>query len=250
MSVDHSPHATPVEIREKTLLTYIADLELEVDRLRRQLDFLYHSTADTARKVNFLCSEPAERTPDALLQIQASIQDLRETLHDLRETGGFHPAHDHVVPIAIRPLLEQVLRWHQRILNMPQVALRLDLEENHVEWFPARLRHILDNLVANALGGAGAVQGEIRVSLAVRETASMYEFRLTSNGPGQQARATDALALFHRSSPARSANLQVSLAVVKVLVEQSGGTTEFHSGDDQCTSCVITLPRFDLHDHL
>lgn len=246
----HSARLTDPGIREKTLLNYIADLELEVDRLRRQLDFLHQSAVEATKTIYGLCTATPEENQIALVSIQDSAKQLHETLQDLRESQGFHPAQDHVIPIAIRPLVTQVLRWHQRILNMPQVALRLELDQECLEWFPARLRHILDNLIGNALAGAGSIQGEVRITIAARESAGGYELRLSSNGPGQQFGSADALALFHRSSPARSAELNVGLAVVKVLVEQSGGTTQFHSGEDQCTNCVITLPRFDLDDHL
>ena len=53
--------------------------------------------------------------------------------------------------IAVRPLAEQVFRWQQRLEKAPETSLQPELPCEHVEWFPARFRHILDNLLSNAL---------------------------------------------------------------------------------------------------
>jgi signal transduction histidine kinase len=58
------------------------------------------------------------------------------------------------------------------------------------------------------------------------------------------------LQLFHRAAPARAAGLGVGLAVVKLLVEQSGGTLTVDSGEGQGTTFVAILPRYDMDDYL
>jgi signal transduction histidine kinase len=52
------------------------------------------------------------------------------------------------------------------------------------------------------------------------------------------------------TSPARASGLGVGLAVVKLLVEQSGGELTVTSGLGQGTSLVATLPRYDVDDFL
>jgi signal transduction histidine kinase len=163
----------------------------------------------------------------------------------------YHPAHDQVVAIALRPLIAQVFRWQQRVLNAPDVVLRLELQCEHVEWFPARFRHILENLVANAVTYRDAGKGETRVTVAVSTAPDYYELRVSDNGLGMPAAEHVAMAeLFYRSAPARAAGLGVGLAVVKLLVDQSGGTVTTHSGNGQGTTIIAELPRYDRDDFL
>src|SRR5205085_3342759 len=129
------------------------DLELEVDRLRRQARFVRQQAREAVKRVALLCAhDPQGRDASSRLgEVAQAAAGLEAVLHDLQEPPGYHPAHDQVVAIAVRPLVEQVFRWQQRLVDAAQVALRLDLASEHVEWFPARLRHILDNLLSNSL---------------------------------------------------------------------------------------------------
>jgi len=156
-----------------------------------------------------------------------------------------------VVAIAVRPLAEQVFRWQQRLEGAPQVILRLELETEHVEWFPARLRHILDNLLSNALKYRDPGKAESWVRLGLRASPNDYELRVSDNGIGlpSEGRA-DMFELFYRAAPVRAAGLGVGLAVVKLLVEQSGGTLSADSGEGQGSTFVAVLPRYDVEDYL
>src|SRR5262249_21628802 len=114
------------------------------------------------------------------------------------------PAHDQVVAIAVRPLVEQVFRWRQWLVGGSPVTLRLELETGYVEWFPARLRHILDNLISNALKYRDPSKTEAWVRLALRESPQGYEFRVSDNGVGMPPGDRDrVLELFYRATPAR-----------------------------------------------
>jgi signal transduction histidine kinase len=42
----------------------------------------------------------------------------------------------------------------------------------------------------------------------------------------------------------------VGLAVVKLLVEQSGGSLAVDSGEGQGTTFVVVLPRYETEDYL
>src|SRR4051794_11274184 len=235
------------------LLAYLADLELEVDRLRKQSQFVQHEVRETLLGVQRLCAarNGTDDTLSPLAEIDRDVRQLATLLQDLREVSGYHPAHDQVIAVAVRPLAEQVFRWQQRLQRADGVALRLDLTVEHVEWFPARLRHVLDNLLSNALKYRDADKAEQWVRLALRASPDGYEFRVTDNGVGMPRQdRTHVLELFHRSAPARAAGLGVGLAVVKLLVEQSGGTLTADSGEGQGSSFVAVLPRYDLEDFL
>ena len=156
-----------------------------------------------------------------------------------------------MVAVAVRPLAEQVFRWQQRLPGPADVALRLELEADHVEWFPARLRHILDNLLSNALRYRDPAKAESWVQVGLRASPDGYELRVSDNGRGLTADARDHLFdLFYRAAPVRAAGLGVGLAVVKLLVEQSGGTLTVDAGPGQGTTFTVVLPPYDLDDHL
>jgi signal transduction histidine kinase len=250
----HSENGSiPTTSSIQLLLAYVADLELEVDRLRKQGQFMQHEMRAGLKRIQLLCKDAAGAggTPPALGDIDQTAKDLAGVLRDLHEPPGYHPAHDQVVAIAVRPLVEQVFRWQQRLLGAPAVALRLDLQSEHVEWFPARLRHILDNLLSNSLKYRDEAKAEAWVRLGLRVSSEGYELRVSDNGvglpPGEHERVFE---LFYRAAPARAAGLGVGLAVVKLLVEQSGGTLTVDSGEGQGTTFVAVLPRFDVDDYL
>lgn len=235
------------------LLAYVADLELEVDRLRKQGQLVQHEARETLKRIRLLCSDTAQPQNGLppLAEIEQAAKHLGAVLRDLHEPPGYHPAHDQVMTIAVRPLIEQVFRWQQRLVGAPEAVLHMELKSEHVEWFPARLRHILDNLISNALKYRDTGKGETRVLLSLRVSPSSYELRISDNGVGlRDGGRPDVFELFYRAAPARAAGLGVGLAVVKLLVEQSGGTLGVESDQGQGSSFVAVLPRYDVDDYL
>jgi signal transduction histidine kinase len=113
------------------------------------------------------------------------------------------------------------------------------------------LRHILDNLISNALRYRDAGKGETRVTLELRVLQEGYELRVTDNGLGMpKEQRNGMLELFYRAAPTRAAGLGVGLAVVKGLVEQCCGSVSLESGEGLGTSVTVRLPRYDLDDHI
>jgi signal transduction histidine kinase len=234
------------------VMGYAAALELEVDRLRRRDQFLQLQAQDFIRRISHSCKD-AEHSPDSLSSLTGTvIHDCNEfagLLRDLYEPAGYHPSFDQVIAIAVRPLAEQIFRWQQRLCGASDAVLRLDLQPDAIDWFPARLRHILDNLMSNALRYRDPQKGEIRVGLQLRTVADGYELRFTDNGLGiPEDQAAGLLELFYRAAPSRAAGLGVGLAVVKLLVEQCCGTIAVSSGRGQGTSITVVLPRYHMDD--
>jgi C4-dicarboxylate-specific signal transduction histidine kinase len=233
------------------LAAYVADLELEVDRLRKQGQFVRQAVQDTLKEIVREADGAAAANVPVVAAMVTAASDLAGMLHELREPPGYHPAHDQVVAIAVRPLVEQVFRWQQRLLGARDVQLRLNLETDHVEWFPARLRHVLDNLLSNALRYRDPAKADSWVEVRLRGTGGGYEIQVSDNGLGLTADAREHLfELLYRAAPIRPAGPGVGLAVVKLLVEQSGGTLTVDSGRGQGTTFTVSLPPYDLNDHL
>ncbi|HVK14810.1 MAG TPA: ATP-binding protein, partial [Gemmataceae bacterium] len=234
------------------LLAYVADLELEVDRLRRQNRFIETNAVRTLTQILRLCTSPAagEVLP-TLARVEETARDLFGVVKDLHEPPGYHPSYDQVVAIAIRPLAEQVFRWQQRLTGVGSVQLRLELEADHVEWFPARLRHILDNLLAQGLRSRDPAAAESWVSVRLQAGDGVYLLGVVDNGleppDGIDRRSSD---LFYRAAPARSAGLGAGPAVARLLAEQSGGSLTTSRRDGGGTEYLVSLPRYDLLDYL
>ena len=225
------------------LAAYVADLELEVDRLRKQAQFVRQAVQDALKEIARQADGAAAADVPAVAAIATTAADLGGLLDELREPPGYHPAHDQVVAIAIRPLVEQVFRWQQRLLGARDVQLRLALGADHVEWFPARLRHVLDTLLSNALRYRDPAKAERWVQVRLRATAAGHELRVSDNGLGLPAGEREHLfELLYRAAPARAAGLGVGLAVAKLLVEQSGGTLTVNSGEGQGSTFTVVLP--------
>ncbi|MFO0913003.1 MAG: ATP-binding protein [Pirellulales bacterium] len=236
---------------EHPLLAFVADLELELNVLRKQLQYSQHSVLNTVNQIQSLC-EAADTIsgPEALVQISSLASELQKMLLDLQASHDSEVVTDSVDVIELRPFIEQVFRWQQRLCNAPYTALRFDLGEETIHWFPARLRHILENLISNSLRYRDTAKGETRLSLTLRTQGDSYEFRLTDNGVGMSGVEAAEAERGEGSSPSRSASLGVGLSVVTLLVAQAGGTVRVESSLHHGTSVVVMLPRYELGDYL
>lgn len=234
------------------LLAYVAELELEVDRLRQHGHLVHQEMLQGLHHLQQTCSgSETESVSTELEGVGQEIRQLQVSLSELRDLPGYHPAHDQVLAIALRPLIEQIFRWQQRLQRTQNVSLRLELECDYVEWFPARLRHLLDNLISNALKYRDPEKAEAWITVGLRASSEAYEFRVMDNGAGMESKeCTQLLELFFRSAPTRLAGVGVGLAVVKVLVEQSNGTLTVESKPGVGTTFLVTLPRYAVNDFL
>jgi len=249
----HANGRVLTETNSHFLLAYVADLELEVDRLRRQDRFIRHEVRKALKRIQQHSADAAAAgdVPAAFAGVAPAAEELAAVLRDLQEPPGYHPAHDQVIDIAVRPLAEQVFRWQQRLQGAPGSKLALELESESVAWFPARLRHILDNLFSNALKYRDPGKSEAWVRLGLRVSPDHYEFRVSDNGIGlPSGEQRQVFELFHRAALARTAGPGVGLAVVKFLVEQSGGALAVDSGEGCGTTFTFLLPRYELDDFL
>lgn len=237
----------------RRLLAHVADLKLEVARLRRHSHFVHRKVKQSLKRILRSCASApeADLAPAALTEIARTGKRLARLMRELDEPRTSPVAPDRVIEIALRPLVEQIFRCQQRLQRAPQISLRLDLEIEHVEWFPLRLRHILDNLVSSALKYRDPDNAEAWVQLSLRASPERYELRVADNGVDLESHdRKQVFELFYPAAPATDTDDGVGLAVVKLLVEQSGGTLGVDSGVGQGTTFVVVLPRFGMDDFL
>jgi signal transduction histidine kinase len=245
-----SPPSFNPSTNDHLLLPYVADLELEVDRLRKHGQFLRNAVSEHLTIIRTAHNE----RPDAdnpSLSISSALDELTSLIRDFDDPPGYHPALDQVIAIAVRPLIDQVFRWQQRLSGATDAILHTDLSAETINWFPARFRHILDNLISNALKYRDPSKGESRVTVSLHYRAESIELRVTDNGLGMPwDKRAAAFELFYRSAPIRNAGLGVGLAVVKLLIEQSGGSLVVESGEGKGSNFTALIPRFDMGDYL
>lgn len=234
------------------LLPYIAELELEVDRLRRQATFVERATCDAIQSIRRVCVEQGSLPVESPYSVIERVSDgLAQIVRDLHEHPGYHPAHDQVSAVAIRPLAEQIFRWQQRLCGATHATLHLGLKTEHVDWFPARLRHILDGLFARSLRNRSASNGESRVSLEVQRVGQAYELRVSDNSLKKSPLVrSDALVFAHVAPVGRETRLEPEITAVTLLVEQSGGTLTVERSEVSGTCFLVRLPRYDTGDFL
>ncbi len=247
----------------QSLSNYVADLELEVDRLRRRDQYWIVEAGERLNRIAQRSQPPArvassDASGDAAGDATASLaaiatwcQELRELLDDLRDPPGFVPQLDCVAEIQLRPLVEQIFRWQQRLAGAKHAVLHLELDSEYVVWFPVRLQHILENIVPNSIRYADQAKGEARVNLSFRVRPKSYEIDVTDNGVGiPDAQSKNMLDLGLRAGASRAEGVGVGLAVVKSLVERCCGLLVVSSGEGSGTKIQIELPRFEMGDYV
>jgi signal transduction histidine kinase len=232
------------------LVAYIADLELEVDRLRKQDQYLRHHFAREIANVRNVLDDSS--LPNGQTKaLEEAMNAVTAVIDDLDDSSKSHPAQDQVTAITVRPLIEQVFRWQLRLLDTPHAVLHLQLSTESINWFPIRFRHILENLLSNALKYRDSDKGESRVAVQLNHHAEALELRVSDNGLGLPTGGKmTASEYLNRSAYQRSPDVGVGLAVVKLLIEQSGGSLSVESGEGKGSNFMVSLPRYDVGDFL
>jgi signal transduction histidine kinase len=105
------------------------------------------------------------------------------------------------------------------------------------------LEQVLDNLLANALRFAPPGS---QIRLAVRQADGWVEVHVVDRGPGmtaeQRQRAFDR---FWRASPADGEGTGLGLAVIRQLIDASGGAAELRPALGGGLDAVVRLPPAD-----
>jgi signal transduction histidine kinase len=232
------------------VLSYVAGLELAVDRLRKQWRILHLEAIDAIRHIECVCDNSGTAPAEGLKEIKTITGKFAETLQDL-DDPELEQGPDRVAEIAFRPLVEKVFHRHRRLSGLNNVQLQLELGCEYISWFPGRLRHIVENLISNSMKYSDPAKGEARIQVGLRRCAGGYELRITDNGLGLSCDAQSRLfELFDRAAAPHLIHPIVGLAVLKLLIEESGGTLSVASVENQGAAFVAFLPRFAVEDSL
>jgi signal transduction histidine kinase len=241
------------ESTDNLVSTYAAELEVEVDRLRIREDVARNKATEFLSLVSRLIDSNVDLSEGgpARTEIRHIADNFRKLLFHLNEQAGHAPTRDDVANINLREVIEQVFTTQQRVHGATEAVLHLSIETETILWFPDRLRHILHNLIGNALRFRDSTKGENRVSVAVQAADGRFALRVSDNGVGiSTALTTSLIDLPHRAAQGRPLNSSFGLAVVQFLVQQCCGEVELQSNDGQGTSILVFLPRFAAGDYV
>src|SRR6266478_5301963 len=105
------------------LLAFVADLELEVDRLRKHGQFVQQEVRGTLKRIREQCADSARagnKLPP-LPDIDLDAKQLEAMLRDVQDPPVYHPAHDQVIARWLGALAEQMFRCEERLEGAPEV---------------------------------------------------------------------------------------------------------------------------------
>ncbi len=106
-----------------------------------------------------------------------------------------------------------------------------------------RLTQVLQNLITNAIKYIDKPQGKIHIS--ARDDGDFWEFCVTDNGPGIEAKHFARIFQMFQtlSSADRCESTGLGLAVVKKIIDMSGGRIWLESEMGQGSAFFFTLPK-------
>jgi PAS domain S-box-containing protein len=153
------------------------------------------------------------------------------------------------VTINVKEMLESVLILLDRQLKNATIAVKTEIPDNlEIEGFPAELRQVFTNLVANAADAAtpgGNIEINARRSTSRDANSAGVVIRVSDTGTG-----IEPAALEHIFEPffttKGEAGTGLGLWVSRGIIEKHGGTIDIRSqtsADEHGTSITIFLPR-------
>ncbi len=174
-----------------------------------------------------LCLEGAagpvtERQTDLLDTARRECERLQSIVDDLLELARLERrvVEPKRAPFGLDELVTQALaraedeagRRHVALSREPSPLLTLDADAE-------RLRHVIDNLIANAIRHAGS-----RVVVAWRERGDVARIEVRDDGPGIPIEHRERVfELFHRVPGTESGGAGLGLAIVREVVASHGG---------------------------
>ncbi len=232
------------------VLTYVARLEMALERIRNQSRFVNEAAMELANRIKKTVDPETQASIQQLDELRNAGREMEWLLLDLQE-----PTHDQDADVAMTfdpaPMIERIFRWQLRLTGLKNVRLHLDISVSGIVWFPSRMRHILDCLIANSLKYQDETKGEGRILVALNEVPGKFELRISDNGIGLSRDAELRMfQLFDRSDSGKLVDPVVGLAVLKLLIEQAGGDISVQSSPGQGMSFVITIPRYQEGDYI
>ncbi len=155
-----------ITMERKTQDALLASEKLAVaGRLAATIAHEIHNPLDSVSNLLYLMRNGA--TPEESVQfMDMAEQELARVTQISRAMLGLYRESKAPVLVNLREMLQEILLLMERRFSDERVTIHADLPSNiSVNAFPAELRQVFSNLIANAAEAAGA-GGEVRVSIS------------------------------------------------------------------------------------
>ena len=181
-----------------------------------------------------------------LNDISASSRTLLAIINDILDLATIDAGalELKVAPVKVTDVVDTAVLGVRDRAGRARLNLDIRIAEDAVEFIAdeARVRQVLYNLLANAIGFSKPAD---TISVTVRREAGMMAFTVEDKGVGipkdQQQRMLERFESRSQGSKHRGAGL--GLAIVKSLVELHGGTISLESEPGQGTSVTVRFPE-------
>jgi PAS domain S-box-containing protein len=187
--------------------------------------------------------------------IQESSSSLMRIIDDILDTSKIEAGHLNLEehPVALIPLLDDVLETYNVFAQDRDVFLSLHLDTDVPEWIEAdatRLKQILNNLVSNGIKFSASAKNDGKtgkVILSVKQSGnSQIEICVKDNGIGMtkevQSRLFRPFTQAEENTTRRFGGTGLGLAISKSLTDLMSGEISVESDLGQGSSFTLSLP--------
>jgi PAS domain S-box-containing protein len=236
-----------ITMERKTQDALLANEKLAVaGRLAATIAHEIHNPLDSVSNLLYLMRNGA--TPEESVQfMDMAEQELARVTQISRAMLGLYRESKAPVLIDLKEMLQEILLLMDRRFSDERVTLYADLPDGiTIDGFPAELRQVFSNLIANAAEAAGT-GGEVRVSITPHTTASMPGIHphepgatvtVADNGAGIPAEVQPHLFQpFFTTKGERGTGL--GLWVSRGIVTKHGGTISLTSDTSEATHGTV-----------
>jgi signal transduction histidine kinase len=187
-----------------------------------------------------------DKQREYLNDISASSRTLLAIINDILDLATIDAGalELKLAPVRVADIVDTAVLGVRDRANRARLNLDIRIADDAVEFIAdeARVRQVLYNLLANAIGFSKPAD---TISLSVWRAAGMVAFRVEDKGVGipkdQQQRVFERFESRSQGSKHRGAGL--GLSIVKSLVELHGGTMSLESEPGHGTRVTVSFPE-------
>jgi signal transduction histidine kinase len=186
----------------------------------------------------------SERGVFCLNQILHATQNLDRLIDDLLTYSRLTEADLEKSPVAVKPLLENILQPFRASLSERGVSLDVLVQIEEVIAWERGLQQALSNVIDNAVKYTRKTAAA-KIIIKAYEDRDRWVFEVQDNGPGFPMEYRERIfGLFNRL--VRGPEFEgtgAGLAIARKLVEKQGGVIHAKSEPGQATSFFLELPK-------
>ena len=236
-----------ITLERKTQDALLANEKLAVaGRLAATIAHEIHNPLDSVSNLLYLMRNGASKEESEQFMDMAE-QELARVTQISRAMLGLYRESKAPVQVDLKEMLQEILLLMEHRFSDEQVTIHTDLPSSvSVDAFPAELRQVFSNLIANAAEAAGP-GGEVRVSITPQKDG------LTETGIKQEAGATVLIADDGAGIPAEvrphlfqpffttkgERGTGLGLWVSRGIITKHGGSIELTSNTDDSTHGTV-----------